>query len=555
MNPVTEEPWLDSKRLVGPHIGGDFPGAMLEVADSGADFDGRLARWQAIVEKAIDDLGWMPQPTRIRRFTDGAFLMIGAPVDVLLGATEVNEQAWIASEESQCTCLSEDVMNALGASISEESDPAARKLHAAACSHGIMCMVDENGASLGSGIHVLSWGPGEAPAPDSVDFDSIQNVPTALVTGTNGKTTTTRMLATMAKAAGLVAGTTSTDRITIGSEIVDTGDYSGPGGARRVLRDPRVELAILETARGGLLRRGLALTRADVAIVTNIAEDHLGDGGINDLDELADVKFLVTRALTDHDTAVLNFDDERLRRRGQDLTCRITWFALDRVPPPGANACWLENDMVMVRDSTFEGPLVSLQEMPSSLHGHARHNVANALAAAAAARALGISIEAIRGALLDFGRHPDDNPGRAEHRTINGVHYLVDFAHNPHGFRAVLKTARALANGRLAVCFGQAGDRSDDAIVDLTRTAHAAGCDHYMIKEMAEYRRGRTPGEIPGLIRATLSNLGVESDEIEYADTELEAAARLRQWARADDVVALFVHSDRDAVLSALQGG
>ena len=410
---------------------------MLEVSGDGPEFDLHIERWQSIVRKLFEKLDWQSQPIRVRRHHGGAFLVIGAPVDLLYTATEVNELAWIASLDS-ATGPPRDVVDTLSEAAASEADPGARHLHEAALSAGVVCMVDEDGVSLGTGKHVRHFPPGHAPDPATVDFTTVSRVPTAVITGTNGKTTTARMLGAMVTQAGYIAGITSTDRIEVGGETVARGDYSGPGGARRVLRDSRVEIAILETARGGLLRRGLAVGQADVAIITNIAEDHLGDGGVDDLDALADVKFLVTRAL-DHDAAaVLNWDDPRLRQRAEKLDCRVIGVALDSGPPPTDSACWLAGDTVMLRIDSHDHSLICVNDIPASLHGHARHNVANAMAAAAGARALGLPLETICDTLRTFGENPADNPGRAEHHTLDGVHYLVDFAHNPHGFEAVL---------------------------------------------------------------------------------------------------------------------
>src|SRR5262249_33438447 len=184
---------------------------------------------------------------------------------------------------------------------------------------------------------------------EQIRWNGISDAPAALVTGTNGKTTTVRLLGAIAQAAGLTAGVTSTDGVSVGEEVVAEGDYSGPNGARTVLRDRRVDIAMLEVARGGILRRGLAVPRVRAALVTNVANDHLGEVGIFDLDSLADVKMVVAKAIGPEGRIVLNADDALLLERGARLTKPVCWFTLDARHPvlaahraAGGQACVLE---------------------------------------------------------------------------------------------------------------------------------------------------------------------------------------------------------------------
>ena len=547
--------WLDSRRLIGPNLIWDRPGALLEVAGEEPELSRQIDLWSTFSLALMKALDWAGEETRSRVYPGGALLAISAPVNALFTATEVNEEAWTLACVAGGAAEFDSAAQRLGQALRTEAVAEALSIYQAARKRSQTCLVDELGVSIGSGCSGRYWPLDDLPSVESIDWQGVADVPTALVTGTNGKTTSVRLLSAMIRAAGISPGLSSTDWIQVGEQVLDHGDYSGPGGARQVLRDARTEMAVLETARGGLLRRGLALEKASVALVTNIAEDHLGDGGINNLDELAEVKFMVTRVLGEEGTAVLNWDDAYCRAHAETLNAKIFWFSLH--PPP--EACtgdawfWFDGDQLQYRVGDKQGRLIAAEKAPITLAGSARHNIANALGAAATANALGVPMRAIREALGSFGASIDDNPGRGNLVEINGVKVLLDFAHNPDGMQVIFEAGRALGTKRMAVIFGQAGDRSDDAIRDLTARIADAGPDYFVIKEMGEYHRGREAGEIPAIIRSELVRLGVDEDQIGYAETEIEASELAYRWASPGDLLMLFIHSDRDAVLEHLE--
>lgn len=369
--------------------------------------------------------------------------------------------------------------------------------------------------------------------PDELIFSTPPYLPIALVTGSNGKTTTTRILAAILTGAGHTVGSTSTDGVQIGGSLVEKGDWSGPLGAARVLANPTVTAAVLETARGGLLRRGLVVGRASVAIVTNVAEDHFGEYGIDSLEDLARVKGLVARALGPGGTLILNGDDPILSPGGPEsggapgwmgpVSAEVTRFSLARGWPAS---------------------LPPMEEMPITAGGRARYNAANALAAAGAAEAMGIPSEIIASTLRRFGEHPDDNPGRLTFLSLGGVDLLLDYAHNPHGLSALLAVARAGTGGRLLVLLGQAGDRDDEAIRELARTAWKARPDRVIVRELEGYARGRPHGEVSGVLARELERLGASPDQLRLEPDEMEAVREALRWARAGDLLVLPIHSD-----------
>ncbi len=306
---------LDSRRLTGPSLVMSGAGAVIDVRLADADATKVIDEWRCQVRRMLDAIGWQSEQIHVRRHADGVSLAISAPMDTLYAATDINDWAWQATlgvlERGETPVIEADALR-LREAIEEERNPALLELYAQAHDRRLPCLVDDEFVSIGLGHGSQTWPVDDLPLPGQVDWSGLHGIPVGLVTGTNGKTTSVRMAAAMARAAGRVVGISSTDWIAVDQAIIDRGDYSGPGGARTVLRDPRVEVAILETARGGLLRRGLALDRADAVLITNVAEDHLGEFALADLQALADLKWVVTKALDGTGRLVLNAGDPLL---------------------------------------------------------------------------------------------------------------------------------------------------------------------------------------------------------------------------------------------------
>ncbi len=642
----------DSRRLTGANLILDGPGAVIDAACPDGLAAALVEAWGVEIRKALRAVGWDRERPAQRIFPGGASLAISAPVDALYAATEVNEWAFEAARAKLAGEPAPDLPSAaarLLELIRQESRPALIALRDAAAARGIAFLTDDEKVSLGTGCGSMTWAIDAIPEPDGVPWDEIRDVPVALVTGTNGKSTTVRLLASIARHAGWTAGMTCTDSIEVGEEIVERGDWSGPSGARTLLRNRRVEVAILETAGGGMLRRGLGVACADAAIVTNVAEDHLGEWGVADLAALADTKLIVGRAIGPDGLLVLNADDPILLARGRALGCPVAWFSLEpqhelfrsivsrpqqggtELGGPGttdepiqsmvarseesaaeearmaglgretagalagaavddasdvtvaagvaaggaegdrsrvtgaagvlegtpeddhsqvaAAAGWVEEDrLVLLRGGRVE-PLLPVEEIPIALGGAARHNVANALGAALVASALGFTTQEIASGLRGFTGGPDENPGRGNLFDLGGVKVLVDFAHNPHGFRALFEMAAALPAERRLILMGQAGDRDDASIRALVEETWKARPERIVIKEMEQYLRGREAGEVPALIERELRRLGAGDDVIEHAPSEVEGARQALRWARPGDLLLQLSHSDRSVLL------
>jgi UDP-N-acetylmuramyl tripeptide synthase len=551
---------LDCRRLPGPNLIVDKPGAVIDVEFGEHPPNLVIGAWESQARRLLDELGWKDEVVCGRRFEGGASLAITAPVDALYAATEIVEAAWDAARdqvEGGNRQLLRRVARSLREEVRDEERPRLQRLLAAAREHRVPVVLDTEEVSLGLGVHSRCWTLGDVPHPDDVDWASLKPIPLALVTGTNGKTTTVRLMSAIGAAAGLTTGISSTDWLSIGGEIIEKDDYAGPEGARKILRHRRCELAVLETARGGLLRRGLAVQRADAALITNIASDHLGEFGVQTLAELADVKWVVTRALDEEGVAVLNADDPLLVERGLRHPGRIIWFSHDPGNPllkahreAGGTVCTLNRGRIVLMQGDAVTPVVSLKKIPICFGGAARHNVANALGATGLSTALSIEPAAIASGLCALRN--EDNPGRGNLYQVGEVSVLLDFAHNPHGLRAMVELAAALPARRRALIIGQAGDRSDDDIRELAWAAEAIRFERVYIKKPERYSRGRPVGEAAAMLREEFLAQGYKARNLASSKTESSALRSALKWAEPGDLVVCLAHEDRDKVMAEL---
>ena len=393
-------------------------------------------------------------------------------------------------------------------------------------------------------------------------------VPIIAVTGTNGKTTTARMIAHIFKGLGRKVGMTSTDGVVIDERLVIKADASGPKSARMVLMNPRVDFAVMEVARGGILREGLGYDRNDVAVVTNVAPDHLGMRGIDTLKQLADVKAVVVEAVPRDGFAVLNADDDLVRAMGRRCSGSIVWFSLQ---PPGSKvrdfieercrrggrAIVLEptdkGDMIVIRHGRRSMQLAWTHLLPSTFGGAARMNVANAMAAAGAAFAAGAPLHDIRQGLRTFTTSYYLSPGRMNLLDVNNIEVVVDYCHNPPGMRMLgdfveLYSAQKAGQAELGKAsrigmIGAAGDRRDDDIRELG----AIAADHFDVIVVREddRLRGREAGVTAELVaegvRARMAAGGARCRQVEIVLEELAAVRHCMARANPGDLVVLCV--------------
>ena len=561
-------PFEDSRRLTGPNLWFGSCGAVMEALLPGAHEEQARLCWASLVQGMRQRLGWADGPLCARIHAKGATLAFAAPEDQLYAATELNEWAWQQALEQTLAETSEapwpklhapghpvvgDERSAtatLLASAASEARPELMTLLQEARLRGVPAYLDDDLLSLGAGCGHEAWPMDALPSLVEIPWERLHGIPTALVTGSNGKTTTTRLLAALVAAQGLTAGYTCTDGICIGGELLEAGDFSGPMGARAVLRDRRVEVAILETARGGILRRGLAVAHAEVAVVTNVSADHFGEYGIHALEDLTAVKLVVAQAVVEGGLLVLNADDHQLATLGPLQTGALGWFSLKDDHPLlvaqrrlGGATCGLRQGHLHLSWQGEHHDLGDVAAMPLSMGGRAAYNIANLAAAALAAAALGVPPPAIAKVLRSFGSAPSDNPGRLEAWEVGGLRVYLDYAHNPEGLQGLLDVA--IGGGRparLGLLLGQAGNREDAAIRELAAMAARYAPDLVILKDMDGYLRGREPGEVPGILWAELTGCGIPGEHIQTILSEEEAVLALLEWAKPGDVLVLPVH-------------
>ena len=595
-------PFEASRRLTGANLFFAGSGAQLETTGVLPDA-ALLDAWRARAARARAHLGWDASgacPAVVARVhASGASLALAAPIDALYTATEVNEwalcaalierddAAWRGLEEALVAAALEDAADGEGfiAPVLEEraalarferlaareARPQLRALLAVARERGLPHVLDDEVLTLGAGAGGRDFALATLPAVAEVPWETLHDVPTALITGSNGKTTTVRLIAACVEAGGWrPSAYCCTDGVFLGAQIRVSGDYSGPEGARRVMRERAGRGAVIETARGGILRRGIAVAQAQVAVVTNVSADHFGEYGIDDLEGLADVKLSVAGVVSRAGLLVLNADDVQLARRAPGLAQRfgrsptIGWFALDADLPAlrahrerGGATCGVRAGRLTLDHGGAQHDLGAVAAMPLTVGGSASYNIANLAGAALAAAALGVPPATIAAVLAHFGASLTDNFGRLMRFERAGVRILVDYAHNPEGLRGLLKVAEHLraGHGRLGLLLGHAGNRQDAELETLAATAAEFQPALIVVKENEAHLRGRAPGEVPRLINAALLRAGVARSALQMRMSELEAVHAALAWAQPGDVLALPVHAPaaRAAVVALLQ--
>jgi len=378
-------------------------------------------------------------------------------------------------------------------------------------------------------------------------------IPIIAITGTNGKSTVGRMTKHILRYTGCTVGLTSTTGVYINDILTHEGDATGPRSARMILRDPTVEVAVLETARGGLLREGLAYDEADIAACLNVTADHLGLKGIETVEDLANVKQVVVEAVRRGGYSILNADDPLTVRMARRAGGRIIWFSLnggaemspmlrehvDRGRPAVVREPGPDGGTIVLYDDGRRELIMKSGDIPATLHGMAEFNVANALAAIAIALAHEVPILTIRSAMAQFRSTFEQNPGRLNVHDAHGFRVIVDYAHNAAGLEALGKVVRGLSHRykRTIGSVSMAGDRRDEDIVELGRIA--AGIFDELIFREDPYTRGRPRGEVMNLLKKGALETGRSEEHLHLIAGEPQSTAAALAMGRPGDLVVI----------------
>ncbi|GAB6099757.1 cyanophycin synthetase [Halanaerocella petrolearia] len=400
--------------------------------------------------------------------------------------------------------------------------------------------------------HYPSQGQSRDVAQKIVEFLNPARIPIISVTGTNGKTTTVRMIASILSEAGIKVGQAVTGGIQIGDEVILEGDTTGPLSAQTVLRHQEVEAAVLETARGGILRSGLGYDWSDIGIITNITADHLGQDGVETVEELADIKSLVIERTRKNGYAILNADDpqvvdlaERSNAQGVIYCSLEENLVVQRHCEESKPATYVKEGNLVLFDGEDELPVMAIDRLPAAQSGRAKHILENALFAIAAGFAYGIPTFIIRTALQRFGAKVTDNPGRLNVITNSQFTTIIDYGHNPAGYQATLSFAQELVEGELIGVIGVPGNRKNSLIEETGKVA-GSYLDQVIIKEDSKLK-GREKGEVAQLLKRGVLETGLEEVTVEL--DEKEAFKTGLGQAKEGDVVVVFYEQDLDKLI------
>jgi cyanophycin synthetase len=396
--------------------------------------------------------------------------------------------------------------------------------------------------------------PGPAP---SVPTPSI---PVIAVTGTNGKTTTVRLLAYMARSAGRSVAFSSTDGVYVDGRMVIEGDYSGFAGAGQALSQPGVDVVVLETARGGILLRGIGATHNDAAVVTNVTADHLGLLGIQTLDQLAEVKAAITKITRPTGWDVLNADDPRVLAMRRGVSGRPWLFSMDQDHPAlrialsegGRAMTVVDGWLTVLRPGRGSHPLVRLEDVPVTLAGISRHNVQNAMGATAAALAIGLPEAAVVRALETFVLDPDTNPGRSNLFELGRRIIVADYAHNEAGLQGLVEVCSALRQpgSELWMAFCTAGDRTDQILHGMGYIVGRAA-DHPVVAELLGFLRGRSREDLVARLVAGAKDGG--ATEVPVFVDEIHALEWMLERSKPRDIVSVTPLIQRTEIFALLK--
>lgn len=564
---VLAQPDVGKSRLMGANLFFPEPGAVLDATLNSTDMQDAqkiIDIWYKELNRIMTALNWSGYKAEHKKYSRGIKFAISAPADLLyVGAftlVEVWDSVYTEFKSGKPKDIQE-IMDELQPDLRRHLDLKFRAIYSEARRRSLNVFLERYDLCIGSGKYAFRCDIDDIRLHE-IPWDDIKDVPTVIVTGTNGKTTTVRLTAYIVKNAKRKVGYCSTDWVVVGDEIVEKGDMSGPTGNLRVMTNPDVEIAILEAARGGLVRRGLITDFACAATVTNVSEDHLGQDGVETVSDLAYVKTLLYEAVKPDGFKIVNIDDAELARRVPTLKGKkILITQRDLSTPEVAElvkhatyVCHTKDGGFYWKDGDKDTLVATFKETPITVDGFAKHNVENTMQAISLSYSLGLSLEEIKSGITTYENTVANNHGRANVFKHNGGTIIVDFAHNPAAIGAILNMSKAYLkdSGKYSMLVGNTGNRlnMNDSICQQIADANL---DEIMIKEIPNYLRGAKLGQIPKMIEDTLLNKGVSKDKINMIESEENALEYVLETMKAGDVCAFLCHSNTGEILKQLE--
>jgi cyanophycin synthetase len=531
-------------RITGTHLFVSTFGAGLWVdVDTGGEPEAQRDKILAKTRDSIGRLGLMEcMNVSSKRIYDQWVFMLETPVDLLYTACNILE--WSAALLPDFSAVQQE--------YGEEENLSWRDIRSWAFKHGVPCVDDEDGLTLGMGKSAQTWPLDALPKILALSAPQYSRIPAVYITGTNGKTTTSRMVSAICQSDQQFQGVgqTSTDGVLVNGDWIEHGDWTGPGAARMILRDPRVDVAILETARGGLMRRGLVIDGVEACAVTNVSDDHLGSWGLQTVYDMAIAKLTVVLGVKEGGEVFLNADCAVLMRAWEDMQSRHpnrSWkSSLFSSTQREGMTLYIDNGWIVHQGL---GKVVEVSEIPLTLGGRAQYNTENAMTAIGLAYAIGCTTDAMKQGVSLLVPTSTDSRGRSNWLRYNDADVFVDFAHNPDGIRRVVEMGQRWDAQRKAIVLGQAGDRRDDEIQGIGYQAAELNAEAYFLKELPGHSYHRDPNEVVQLLSDALQEKGVSKDRIFFSESDIAAAEQAMDWVQEGDLLLLLSHEQLDEVM------
>lgn len=544
-----------SSRLLGQSRFFPVAGAVIDISNKSEDNQKIADAFVAELELLLASLPVTDYEIKTLVFPNGINVALRYPYDLLMVACEILDWMWLEvvdNIDKELPIRQEKANKIFSQMIEENQQIMLRKIYDKAQAHKVNFFIHKDIIILGSGVKQFRIKQNKITKINDIPWKKIANIPTILITGTNGKTTTTRLTEFICRKAKLKSGYCSTDWVMINGRLVTEGDLSGPTGHQYVMMNQKVEVAILEAARGGIVKRGLMPNYATAATVTNIAYDHIGQNGIETLEDLANAKGVVYDAVSESGIAVVNLDDKyipnlSIKQKKAYLSTKLSETEMAQYLTDDNYIVYLDNGVITLQTKNTKYSLNKINEIPVTVHGLATYNYENALHAVALSYAVGVTPEQIQFGLSKFGADDKSNFGRWNYYQSNKHgHLVLDIAHNPAGLENILSLAtgfRKLHNlsGKLGLMYGNTADRRDTipAIVAIINKYHV---DQVVIKEFQTSLRGSQLGEMPQAFYDELIKQGYPAAQIKVIPNEFQAVEYILTESSPEDMYLLCSH-------------